>query len=339
VATAIGSITRASTRKSGKPLNILTAPTHERYESCLARTGHSFYAIRGKELKDWDFRFASLPSNYTLLDKTLGEKQIPVDLDFDLVLSQNKHGQFGVLSAIAEKLHLPLISLEHVLPHEKTGPGAMATLRQMRGDINVFISQYSLEKWGWKDDPTAVVIHHGVDTEVFAEGEWPRERRLLSVVNQWESRDYFCGYKFWKDATEGLPIKVFGDNPGLSSPASSIGELAQGYKTSQIFVNTSMVSPIPTALLEAMACGCAVISTATCMIPEVIENQVNGILVNSPDELRQEAERLLANPMVCESLGREARKTIEERFSLTSFVEKWNEVFARASQMVYRGAA
>ena len=43
----ISSIIRAATRKSGK-LNILTFPTHERYETMLCKTGHNFYAYRAE---------------------------------------------------------------------------------------------------------------------------------------------------------------------------------------------------------------------------------------------------------------------------------------------------
>ena len=64
-----------------------------------------------------------------------------------------------------------------------------------------------------------------------------------------------------------MPIKVLGDSPGLSKPAESIEALREAYKTSSIFLNTSIHSPVPTVLMEAMASGCAVVSTNNCMIP------------------------------------------------------------------------
>ena len=56
-----------------------------------------------------------------------------------------------------------------------------------------------------------------------------------------------------------------------STPAESVADLVNEYCSSKVFLNTSTVSPIPTTLLEAMSCGSAVVSTATCMIPEIIE--------------------------------------------------------------------
>ena len=50
----ITSIIRAATRKKEDKLNILTFPTHERYESMLAKTGHNFYAYRAEGIKDWN---------------------------------------------------------------------------------------------------------------------------------------------------------------------------------------------------------------------------------------------------------------------------------------------
>ena len=44
-------IIRAATRKPTEKLNILTFPTHERYESMLAKTGHNFYAYRAEGIK------------------------------------------------------------------------------------------------------------------------------------------------------------------------------------------------------------------------------------------------------------------------------------------------
>ena len=47
----MSSILRASTRKPDEKLNILTFPTHERYETGLAKTEHNFYAYRAEGIK------------------------------------------------------------------------------------------------------------------------------------------------------------------------------------------------------------------------------------------------------------------------------------------------
>jgi glycosyltransferase involved in cell wall biosynthesis len=76
-----------------------------------------------------------------------------------------------------------------------------------------------------------------------------------------------------------------------------------------------------------MACGCAVVSTANCMIPEIIENGKNGLISNDPQELRGFLELLLKDEDLAKELGENARKTIVERYNLETFVDNWNKLF------------
>ena len=335
--TKMSSIMSASTRDPEEKLNILTFPTHERYESMLAKTGHTFYAYRAEGIKDWNETYAKLPSNYILLDPALGESQIPDYVDFDLVLSQNKFGQFQVAKELATKFHLPLVSLEHTLPMPAWGESMRYQLREMRGHINIFISEYSINDWGWKTEEDTEVITHGIDTELFCPSEEDRSDEILSVVNDWINRDWCCGFSIWQDVIKGLPHKVVGDTPGLSKPAASTEELVATYQNSRIFLNTSTISPVPTALMEAMSCGCAVVSTATCMIPEIIENGVNGFISNDHEELKQYLVDLLNDEGLAKEIGNNARKTITEKYSASKFVDRWNEILKLSSNLIFRG--
>ena len=96
-------------------LNILTSPTHERYETGLCLTGHNFYALRAEGIKDWNCKHGTIPKNYHLLDRRKEIRQAILHKPIDIVLSQNKFGQYQVLSDIARQLHVPLICLEHTL--------------------------------------------------------------------------------------------------------------------------------------------------------------------------------------------------------------------------------
>jgi glycosyltransferase involved in cell wall biosynthesis len=340
MATTLGSITRAATRQDDEPLNILTFPTHERYETGLAATGHRFWAVRAQGIKDWNRRYAPVPPNYVLLNPALGERQLPTEVDFDLVLSQNKFGQFQMAHQISRRLHLPLVSLEHTLPVPGWGSARLETLRSMRGHLNLFISHFSIGRWGWdKNDPSVRVIHHGVDTYTFSPNHMVVDSKphLLSVVNDWINRDWCCGYRLWQQITSGLPVFVVGDTPGLSRPAASVPELVRRYREAQVFLNTSLISPVPTAVLEAMACGCAVVSTATCMLPEVIENGKNGFLSNDPVELAGYCRLLLEDAGLCRKLGEAARQTILERFSMDRFVANWNSILHEAAAATFTG--
>ena len=160
-----------------------------------------------------------------------------------------------------------------------------------------------------------------------------KEWKSLSVVNDFVNRDYCCNYSGWKRITEGLPVKLVGNTPGLSKPAKDIHELASEYQEASVFLNTSTVSPVPTSLLEAMSCGCAVVSTATCMIPEIIKNGVNGYISNNEQDLRGYTKELLEDPSLAAKMGQAARETILEKFSEDKFINNWNEVFDLAYGM------
>jgi glycosyltransferase involved in cell wall biosynthesis len=63
------------------------------------------------------------------------------------------------------------------------------------------------------------------------------------------------------------------------------------------------------------------------MIPEIIENGVNGFLSNDERELRGYCELLLNDAELANKLGSNARKTIEEKFNKERFLNQWNTVF------------
>jgi hypothetical protein len=337
----ITAILRQARLTSQSTLNILTAPTHERYETILAETGHNFYAYQHPQFKGWATKYAPIPKNYTLLNKSLDTRQIPLDLDFDLVLSQNKFGQFQILSQLAQQLHLPVVSLEHTLPVPQWPEQTLQATRQMRGNVNVFISDYSIGQWGWKpENNDTCVIRHAVDAELFrplTDEYYPRENHILTVANDYIGRDWCLNFQQYKRVTEGLPRYPVGDTKGLSVPAESTDELVKHYQRSAIFLNTAHISPIPTSLLEAMSCGCACVSIAASEIPHYIEHGVNGFLARNDAEMRSSLEILLRSPQLCKKLGDAARETILDKCNKTRFISEWNEVFYRTASTILKG--
>lgn len=331
--TPIQTLIHRAVRDDSKPLNILTFPTHERYETGLAKTGHRFYGWQGPNVKTWNTTYAEIPDNYHILDGSKLDAQLPLWVDVDIVLSQNKWAQYDIGKKIATQLNCPFITLEHTLPTPNLPRSIAYQLAQLKGDLDVFISDYSIEKWGWrKDSDNVIVVRHGVDTDLFSPSDdVEREDLVCSVVNDWMNRDWCCGFKLWQQVSGWpdklrFPINVWGDTPGLSV-AGDVPTLIHQYRRSRIFLNTSLVSPVPTVLLEAMSCGCAVVSTNNCMIPEFIEHGENGFLCSTPDEMQYYIHLLRTDEKLAETLGKAARQTIVDNFSLDKFVNNWNEVF------------
>jgi len=318
-----------------RPLNILTVICHERYESGLCMTGHNFYALYQQGLKTWTADFAEIPENYHILRESYSIQDaldsIPDYVNIDLVLSHHRFGSYQLLAPIAKFLRVPLISLEHTLPLRTDNGGWHSSrfdqLRSMKGEENIFISDFSRIAWMF-DPEESHVIEHGIDTRLFApKGE--RQNVCLSVVNDWINRDVFCGYNMWRSVIDGFPFKVLGTTPGLSEPAKGIQDLADHYASHSIFVNTSQISPIPSSLLEAASSGAAIVSASTCMIPEVFTDGVDAFLSNDVEVLRKRIRQLLNEPEMAREMGLRARQTIIDRFSMERFVNDWNYLFER----------
>lgn len=337
MANFMSSILRKGVREKGEPLNILTAPTHEACETLLTKTGHNFYAIRLEpQIKNWDIKYRPVPENYYLLNKDLNDDQVFSDIDIDLILSQHKFGQFQLLSNIAKQLHAPHIHYEHTMPLEGWTRDYVSQFKQMKGDLNIFISEFSRSAWLFEENE-GIVIPHGIDTDFFKPKLIEKNGKILSVVNDWINRDRICGFSLWKDITNGLPVLPIGNTPGLSEPAKTPEDLLQYYQECSVFINTSLYSPIPMSLLEAMSAGCACVSTATAQIPNFIQHGYNGYISNNPQELRQYVKELLSNPEMSKKLGENARFTIQNKYSVEKYIKNWNDTFEAANEIVYKG--
>jgi hypothetical protein len=328
------SILRTINNTSGK-YNILTFPTHEAYQSNWSSLPHTFYLFQGQGIKPWSNKYRQLPKNHILLDGS--EEQVKLDMKFDIVLSQNKFGQYQVAKQAADHLGLPLVSIEHTLPVPQWTQKQRDGMLQMRGDINVFISEYSIKQWGFDpNDPTIRVIHHAIQSDRFTQrksetistGNLSRNTSILVVVNDYINRDWCCGWSIFTRVTDGLPVVPLGDTPGFSKPAKDLDDLIQHYQDCAVFLNTSTISPVPTALLEAMSCGCPVVTTATCQIPEIVKNGINGWISNDEKYLKDRLIWCLKNPEEARNtIGKAARETILSKFSLEKHLESWNNVF------------
>ena len=78
------------------------------------------------------------------------------------------------------------------------------------------------------------------------------------------------------------------------------------------------------SLLEAMACGCAVVGSDTAPVREVIRHGHNGLLVDffSPKDLAEAVVEMLNNPERAASFGVAARETVERTYELQSCVTR-----------------
>jgi len=109
-------------------------------------------------------------------------------------------------------------------------------------------------------------------------------------------------------------------------------------RAADLFVLPSRGEALSNSLLEAMACGLPCVATRVGGTPEVIEAGRNGHLVapEDPAALSASLRALLGDASTCAALGREARKTVEARYSLEtvahSYLQLYEELASPASR-------
>lgn len=302
------------------PLDIVVVGiTHERYEQQLCKTGHNFHVI--KTDRDWDRSYGKIPTNYII------RGEVPTYVNPDLVLCHLSGNRLDIANNIQRFYNIPVIRHTHTLPESQ---GEMEVFHSQRADVNTFISNYSMKCW----ETNGVVINHGLDTNFWKQNSSiTRKPTVLSVVNLWADRDWACGWRLYNDIKKLLPnveFKVLGKNPGLSKPAKSIEHLRDELSQCSVFLNTSLHSPIPMSVLEAASCSCAIVSTDTCMIPEIFTHGKNCLFAKTSEEFAHSISLLLHSPQKMVELGDNARNVICEDFNIDNFITNWNEVFYNA---------
>lgn len=159
-------------------------------------------------------------------------------------------------------------------------------------------------------------------------------------------------FKNLQDDYDNIELHIVGDGSKLES----CKELVQKFKleksvtfygavthdkvkqilsTTDIFVLNSRVGDngdmegTPVTLLEAMCSKVPVISTRHAGIPDVIENGVNGLLVDERDnEGLEEAMRMfIENPEMRQNCAENARNTVLEEYTVDRMKEKLEQVF------------
>jgi len=164
----------------------------------------------------------------------------------------------------------------------------------------------------------------------------PRTERILTVANDFIKRDWSHGYSIWKEVSKGLPCDVIGNTPGLSK-AVELEDLVMAFSTYAVYLNTTTEVPVPTSMMEAMACQCPVVALDTGGIREIIEHGINGFLANNVKELKEYCSLLLKDKQKRVVMGYAARKTIKDKYPLQNFINSWNIILNQVANIPYTG--
>jgi len=97
----------------------------------------------------------------------------------------------------------------------------------------------------------------------------------------------------------------------------------------EVYVLSSESEGMSNTILEAMACGRAVVATAVGGNPELVVDGETGLLVppNDPSAMATAITKLLRGPEQCRQMGELGRRRVEEKFSLEVMVRNYAKVY------------
>jgi glycosyltransferase involved in cell wall biosynthesis len=195
-------------------------------------------------------------------------------------------------------------------------------------------------------------IYHGLDLEAYRRDPRPPEGKpVLISVGQLKEKKGFAyllqACRLLKDAGYDFECQIVGEGPLRDALQAQIRQLCledtvmlcgalphpqviEKYRRATLFVLSCVLGGdgdrdgIPNVILEAMAMELPVVSTRHSGIPEVVEDEVNGLLVPPADgkALAVAVAKLLDDPARGRQYGTRGRHTVLEKFDLARNVKR-----------------
>jgi len=110
------------------------------------------------------------------------------------------------------------------------------------------------------------------------------------------------------------------------------GELGPWYDAADVFVHPAVwQEPFGMILTEAMAFSCPIVSTYSGGVPEIVQHEKTGLLVERDDSnaLAEAITELLENPQLARAMGQAGHERLEREFH-------WDRVASRLSELLMR---
>jgi len=122
-------------------------------------------------------------------------------------------------------------------------------------------------------------------------------------------------------ATRGL-----GERVHFLGELTDVRGLLRGF---DVFVMSSVIEGMPNVLLEALAVERPVVVTSAGGMPEIVGHGRSGLMVRpaDPAALANSILRLLANPEKATAFGRAGRRTVEDRYSMETMVDRYTVLY------------
>jgi glycosyltransferase involved in cell wall biosynthesis len=103
------------------------------------------------------------------------------------------------------------------------------------------------------------------------------------------------------------------------------------FQDADIFVYPSYKEGMPIAVLEAMACGLPIVATRVGGLPDIIQDGINGILVEigKPEQLASALCKLANDHQLCVSMGNVGYQLVCEQYDIEQHVSKLVDIYTK----------
>jgi glycosyltransferase involved in cell wall biosynthesis len=205
----------------------------------------------------------------------------------------------------------------------------------------VYLKNLILENIHIKDfDNKIEIIPNGINTEDFT--PLKKEKKILVVTRLFERKGVqyvieamkeiknyelvICGDGPYKEQLKQQISKLNLKNVHLLGYVSS-DQLKNEYETSSIFVLSSSAENFPVVLLEAMASGCAIITTNVTGCPEVVGDTALLVKPKNSDDIGCALMELINDDKLRNDLGIKARKRVLENFTWGQIAQNYINLY------------
>ena len=182
------------------------------------------------------------------------------------------------------------------------------------------------------------VVYNGVDTDIFKKRD-DIKKEPASIIVVTNTRDRNKGIIYLLQALAlmrgQVKLTVVDDKPPRNDYAPGLvkeyglqnmvtftgrlihGEVAKKYAAAQIAVSPSIYEGFGLPAAEAMACGVPIVGTTAGALPEVIEDNVTGILVppKNPQALANAIKTLIDDSELRRKMGTAGLERVKQRFT------------------------
>jgi len=340
-----------------KKLRVLTNRAHcgHQYELWKLPIEVSIVSEVGDLIEGWAYEMRPFPDNA----KYIKGSDVKTE-DFDLIICHFDENALSpkhqVLSDTWGKAFrwlidnfsrkIPTVAICHGVPQfEEQGKIEIETLEvtpyeDRRQNLVDYLSHIKVicnsnvarENWKFKNTKT---IWHGFDPNEFSLGS--RDKGILAInAYALSQRPHYRGYYTHRDILKNLDSCVTLHHTSVACPEELRGDTqayaAEKFKryrsvlgSYKVFLNTTIISPMPRARGEAMMCGLVSVNYDSHDISDIIENEVDGYVSKDPKEIADILNFLNKNQEIALKMGLKSREKAIKLLHLDRYHKDWKE--------------